>query len=70
MKTSKKAKIITAICAVIGFIIGLAYYPIYAAAWILHKVARLVLALCYFLMFKWRMGSDIIKTLFVKYEGN
>lgn len=63
----KASKIISAIFAALGFILGVAYYPIYIAAWVLHKVARLVLAICYFLMFKWRMGADIIKTLFVKH---
>lgn len=68
MKKNRLSKIIVVVCAAVGFILGIIYYPVYAAAWILHKIARLILAICYFLMFKWRMGADIIKTLFAKHE--
>ena len=68
MKDSKKLAIATAICSTIGFIIGVAYYPIYATAWVAHKVARLVLAISYFLMFRWRIGYDILRHFFKTHE--
>lgn len=68
MKKNRLSNVIIAICTAVGFVLGIVYYPIYALAWILHIVARLILAICYFLMFKFRMGADIIKTLFVKHE--
>lgn len=52
------------ILKVIWTILGIVYYPVYASAWITHKAARLVLAICYFLMFNRRMAIDIIKNLF------
>ena len=49
---------------VIWVILGIIYYPIYASAWLLHKVARLALAIAYFFMFQRRMAKDIIINLF------
>ena len=40
------------------------YFPIYALAWALHKMARLMLAISYFGMLESRIGKDIIKSLF------
>lgn len=45
-------------------ILGAFYYPIYATAWLLHKVARLVLAIAYFFMLQKRIAKDIIINLF------
>ena len=43
---------------------GVFYFPVYALAWVLHKVARLVLAISYFGMLEKQVGKDIIKSLF------
>lgn len=40
------------------------YFPIYALAWVLHNIARLMLAISYFGMLEPRIGKDIIKSLF------
>lgn len=43
---------------------GVFYFPVYVLAWALHKVARLVLAISYFVMLEKQVGKDIIKSLF------
>lgn len=45
--------------------IGICYSPIYLLAWVLHKIARLLLAISYFGMLQKQYGKDIIKSLFV-----
>lgn len=49
---------------IIWRILGVIYAPVYIASWLLHKVARLVLAISYFGMLEKRIGKDIIKYLF------
>ena len=44
--------------------LGVIYAPVYVASWLLHKVARLVLAISYFGMLQKTVGKDIIKHLF------
>ena len=44
------------------------YSPLYIAFWLLHKTARLVLAVSYFGMGEIQMGKDIINYLF-KWHG-
>ena len=44
--------------------VGVLYFPIYLLAWVLHKIARLMLAISYFGMLEKRVGKDIIKSLF------
>mgnify|MGYP006886759648 CR=1 FL=1 len=46
------------------FILGIAYIPIYMVFWLLHKMARLLLAISYFGMFEKQIGKDIISNLF------
>lgn len=53
---------------IIWRILGVIYAPVYIASWLLHKVARLVLAISYFGMLEKRIGKDIIKYLFI-YNG-
>lgn len=48
--------------------IGWIYFPIYVLSWLLHKVARLVLAISYFGMLEKSMAKDIVKSLF-KWHG-
>lgn len=43
---------------------GVIYAPVYVVFWLLHKVARLLLAISYFGMLEKQMGKDIIKYLF------
>lgn len=45
--------------------IGVLYFPIYLLAWVLHKIARLMLAIAYFGMLEKTVGKDIIKHLFI-----
>ena len=45
--------------------LGALYAPVYIASWLLHKVARLVLAISYFGMLEKAIGKDIIKYLFI-----
>lgn len=44
--------------------IGFIYFPIYIAFWLLHKIARIFLAISYFGMLEKQMGKDIISNLF------
>lgn len=48
--------------------VGVLYFPIYLLAWVLHKIARLVLAIAYFGLLNKQVGKDIIKSLF-KWHG-
>lgn len=52
------------ILKIIWCILGVIYAPIYIAFWLLHKVARLLLAISYFGMFEKQVGKDIISNLF------
>lgn len=44
--------------------VGVLYFPIYLLAWVLHKIARLMLAIAYFGLLEKQVGKDIIKSLF------
>ena len=44
--------------------LGVLYFPIYLLAWILHGIARFLLALSYLGMLQKRYAKDIIKSLF------
>lgn len=44
------------------------YFPIYTLSWLLHKVARLILAISYFGMLEKSTAKDIVKSLF-KWHG-
>lgn len=44
--------------------ISFIYFPIYIAFWLLHKIARIFLAISYFGMLEKQMGKDIISNLF------
>lgn len=48
--------------------IGWLYFPIYTLSWLLHKIARLTLAIAYFGLLNKQTGKDIIKSLF-KWHG-
>lgn len=47
--------------------LGVIYAPIYLVFWLLHKVVRFALAICYFGLLDGRKGIDIIKYLFKPY---
>lgn len=52
-------------------LLGVAYFPIYFAFWVLRFVSRFVLAVSYYGTFNPFMGYRIMKTLFSKdYERN
>lgn len=44
---------------------GILYFPIYLLAWVLHKIARFLLAVSYFGMMQKQYGKDILKSLFI-----
>ena len=46
-------------------VLGAVYFPVYAVFWLLHKVARIILAVSYFGMLDKTIGKDIIKQLFI-----
>ena len=48
--------------------VGWLYFPIYVLFWVLHKIARLLLAVSYFGMLEKSMAKDIVKSLF-KWHG-
>ena len=49
---------------IILYTIAAIYYPVYVAFWLLHKVARLFLAITYFGQLNFIAGINIIKYLF------
>ena len=49
---------------VVWKVLEVIYFPIYVAFWLLHKIARFLLAISYFGMLEGRMGKDIIHHLF------
>lgn len=72
MKAKKtwKQRLISFICDIIWvvtWILRIIYFPVYCLAWLLHKVARLLLAIAYFGLLDWKKGVDIIKSLFTNY---
>lgn len=46
-------------------VLGIFYFPVYAAFWLLHKIARIILAVSYFGMLDKTICKDIIKYLFI-----
>lgn len=65
-KIIKTVKVIFVL--LLGCLFSVIYCPVYVTGWALHKVFRFLLALSYFMMLEWRVGSDIIKNLFKKPE--
>lgn len=48
-------------------ILGIIYFPIFIAFWLLHKIARFILAISCFGMLETKIGKDIIIHLFTRY---
>ena len=46
-------------------IVGLIYAPVFIAAWVLHIVARVLLAFSYIGMLNGQRGKDILKSIFM-----
>lgn len=70
MKEKTKNKLISFICDIITALTWVAmivYAPLYIASWLLHKVARFLLAIAYLGMLDWRKSIDIFKSLFTRY---
>lgn len=63
----KLIKVIRKIGKFLWLILGYIYYVIYALSWLLHKAARLLLAISYFGMLNKRMAKDILKSLIMGY---
>ena len=49
----------------VWFIIGVIYFPIYLTAWILHVVARLLLAIGYLFMLQPHVARNVFSSVFV-----
>lgn len=61
-------KVFNKIAKITWQILGVIYFPAYVAFWLLHKIARLTLAIAYFGLLNKQTGKDIIKSLF-KWHG-
>ena len=48
-------------------ILGILYFPIYVAFWLLHKITRFVLAITYMGLLKWQIAKSIFKSLIRKH---
>ena len=57
----------TKIKSCILYVIGILYIPFYLAFFLLHKLARILLAIAYLGMFQGRMATDILRNLFSAY---
>lgn len=44
--------------------LGFLYFFVYALGWLLHKVARFLLAISYYIMLQKRPANDIMESLF------
>lgn len=60
-------KVFNKIAKITWQILGVIYFPVYVAFWLLHKIARLMLAIAYFGLLDKQAGKDIIKSLFKWY---
>lgn len=49
-------------------LVGIIYMPIFLAFFLLHKIARILLAIAYFGMLERRMAVDILKHIFDFYD--
>ena len=45
-------------------LVGLLYFPVFFAAWLLHIIARLLLAISYFGLLNPSKGKDVFNSLF------
>jgi hypothetical protein len=52
---------------ILWLILGFLYCPVYFMCIVMHFVARIILAICYFGMFEKRMAIDILNNLFSMY---
>lgn len=59
MKQNKPLLLIT-----VWTIVGVIYFPVFFAAWLLHIVARLILAISYLGLLNSQRAKDIFKSLF------
>lgn len=46
-------------------IIGVVYFPIYIASWLLHIIARCLLALAYLGMLQFHVAKNVLNSVFV-----
>ena len=49
----------------VWFIIGVIYLPIYFAAWCLHIIARILLAIAYLFMLQPHIARNVFSSVFV-----
>lgn len=49
--------------------LGIIYFPIYVAMWLLRIIARLLLSIAYFGTLEGKMGKNVLKSIFsITYE--
>lgn len=44
--------------------LGLLYFFVYLSGWLLHKIARFLLAISYYIMLQRKPANDIMESLF------
>lgn len=44
---------------------GIAYFPIFVCAWLLHIIARILLGIAYILMLRWEIGKNVLSSIFI-----
>ena len=49
----------------VWLIIGIIYFPIYFAAWCLHIIARILLAIAYLFMLQPHIARNVFSSVFV-----
>ena len=49
----------------VWLLVGIIYFPVYLAAWVLHIVARVLLAMAYFFMLQPRVAKNVFNSVFV-----
>lgn len=68
-RSSWAKKTLFALTTILSFLAVVSYLPIFGLGWVLHKVARLVLALAYLLMLRFREARDIVKYMFNRHSN-
>lgn len=49
----------------VWLLVGIAYFPVYLAAWVLHIVARILLAIAYLFMLQPHVAKNVFSSVFV-----
>lgn len=57
-------KCVCVICRYLWWVLGVLYVPIFLGAWLLHKVANILLSISYFFTFDYKLAGAILSKLF------